>query len=74
MLDARSAHLDDDVAPAAGDRSMDLRDRRGRDRRLVDACERVDSDLLLDHAPDLGEIDGRHLVDEAAELLDVDVR
>jgi hypothetical protein len=53
---------------------VDLRDRRSRERLRLDADERVRRQLLSDDLPDLLERNGRNLVDELAELLDVDVR
>jgi hypothetical protein len=51
---------------------VDLRDGGGRDRSRVDAHEDV-AEGLADDRLELGERHRRHLVDEAPELLDVDV-
>jgi hypothetical protein len=61
-------------ATAPEQRRVDLRDRRSRERLRLDADERVRRQLLGDDLPDLLERNGRNLVDELAELLDVDVR
>jgi hypothetical protein len=53
---------------------VDLRDRRGRQRCLVDLREWIVGEIFGDDAPDLLERNGRDLVDELPELLDVDVR
>ena len=39
--DARSQHLDRDLVPVGGPSEMDLRDRGGGDRRLVEGCEQT---------------------------------
>jgi hypothetical protein len=53
---------------------VDLRNRRTRQRLLVDPRERVRAELLVDRAPDLLERHRRGVVDELRELVDVDVR
>jgi hypothetical protein len=53
---------------------MGLGDRRGRERFRIEADERLGSEVLQDDRLDLGEGNGRHLVHEAAQLGDVDVR
>ena len=52
---------------------MDLRDRRRRERLRVDHGEVLEADVALDHRPDALERHGRDVVDELAELVDVDV-
>jgi hypothetical protein len=52
---------------------MDLGDRRGGQRLLVDVREDAGADVALDDRAELGERHGREVVDEPAELLEVDV-
>ena len=74
LLDAGAAHLDDHVAAVRKQCRVDLSDRRRRERLGVDAHEDVWRQFLRDHLADLLERDRRDLVDELAELLDVNVR
>lgn len=74
LLDAGTADLDDHLAAALQQRRMDLGDRSRRDGLWVDPREHVAREVFFDGALDLGERHRRHLIDEAAELLDVDVR
>jgi hypothetical protein len=53
---------------------MDLRDRRRCQRLRVDPREQIRVEILANDSFDLVERDRWHLVDEALELLDVDVR
>ena len=53
---------------------MDLRDRRRRQRRLVELRERALREILRHDAANVFERNRRDLVDELPELLDVDVR
>ena len=65
QLDGRPQHLDRDLAAVGGDGEMDLGDRGGGDRRVVEAGEqRVDrlAELGLDGAPRLGAGEGRQVV------------
>jgi len=55
-------------------RVVDLRDRRRGERLARDRDERVEADVLADHRLELVVRGRRDLVDELAELLDVDVR
>ena len=73
LLDPRPSHLDDDLAARAQQRSVDLRDRRTCERLLVEPSEDVQADVLVDDPARLRERERRHVVDELAELLDVDV-
>ena len=52
---------------------MRLGDGGGRERLGVDADECLGANVLVDHRLDRGERLRRHLVDEPAQLLDVDV-
>ena len=62
------------TSPAAlQQRAMRLRDRRCRQRLGIDAREHVVAEVRADDRVDVGERHGRHLVDEPAQLLDVDV-
>src|SRR5215210_2355983 len=68
-----TAHLDDDLATVREQRRMDLRDGRGRQRLLVDVREHAGADVALDDRAKLRERHGSDVVDEPAELLEVDV-
>ena len=73
LRDPRSLHLDHDLL--AGDKtgSMDLRDRRGRDRRFVEPLEEVAQrgpEVDLDDGAHIGERLRRHLVAQELELVD----
>src|SRR5919204_1215365 len=70
---SRPPHLHDDRLAGAEERRVDLRDGGGRDRVRVDAREDVAEGLAYDRL-ELAEWHRRHLVDEAPELVDVDVR
>ena len=72
--DPRPAHLDDDLAPALQQRGVDLADRRARKRLLVDRREMLETDVFRDRLPERRERKRRDVVDELAELVDVDVR
>ena len=73
LLDSRPPHLDDDLAAGAQQRAVDLRDRGARERLLVEPGERVEADVLVDDPASLRERERRHVVDELAQLVDVDV-
>ena len=69
--DARVLDLDRDVAPVGQSRSVDLADRGGRDRLLVELVEHVADalvELLLDHLAHVLEGDRRGGVAQRAEL------
>ena len=71
--DLRPLHLDDDFFAGAQPRRVHLRDRRGRDRRPVEADEHVverAAELHLDDPPDRVERLGRHAVAQQLELGD----
>ena len=71
--DLRPLHLDHDLLAGAQRGGVDLRDRRGRERRAVEAAEhRVERlpQLLLDDSPHDVERLGRHLVAALPELGD----
>ena len=72
--DPRPPDLHHDVAPIREHRRVDLRDRRCRQRLWLEPCERTLPEVLADDPLDLRERERRHLVDELAELLDVNVR
>ena len=76
MRRIRPLHLDDDPAPVGQRRAVDLPDRRGRDRRLleveVELLER-ELELFLDDSAGLLERERRHRVLERLQLED-DVR
>jgi hypothetical protein len=74
LHDAGAPHLHDHLPAGLQQRLVDLRDRRGREGLAVDPGEVVEADLGRDHRLDLVERNGRHLVDELPELVDVDVR
>ena len=71
--DSRSPHLRDDLLPRCEQAAVRLRDRGGRERLRVETDERFLAEVLAQHRLDLRERDRRDGVDEAAELLDVDV-
>ena len=72
--DPGPAHLDDDAATRLQQGRMDLGDRRGGERLGVDLGERLEPEVLRDHGLDQRVGHRLDLVDELAELLDVDVR
>ena len=72
--DAGAAHLDHHVAAVGEKRPVDLRDRSGRQRLGLELREGVVAQVLPDDPLDVLERKRRHLVDELAELLHVDVR
>ena len=74
LLDPRPAHLDDDLAAGTQQPAVDLCDRRTGERLLVEPGEDLEPDLLVDDPARLLEREGRHVVDQPLELLDVDVR
>src|SRR5882672_9780073 len=71
--DARPSHLHDDLATVLQEGCMDLGDRRARQGLLVDRGEVLEPDVLLDHLPQRRERKRLNVVDELAELVDVDV-
>jgi len=73
LLDPRPAHLDDDLAARAQKRAVDLRDRGARERLLLEPRENVQANVLVDDPASLRERERRHVVDELAQLVDVDV-
>ena len=72
--DSGSPNLDRDLAAVREKGTVDLRDRCRRDRLGIDPEEQIGIEVLIDHCFDLRERNRRHLVDEPAELLDVDIR
>jgi hypothetical protein len=72
--DPRPAHLDDDGAAALQERGVDLGDRGARQRLLVDRGEVLEPDVLGDRLAQRRKRQRLDVVDERAELLDVDVR
>jgi hypothetical protein len=74
LEDAGPPDLDHDLAPGREECSMDLGDRRCGQRLGIDVGEHVGAEIGLDDGRDVCERHRGHLVDELAELLDVDVR
>ena len=67
-------HLDDDALAVRQGGAVHLRDRAGGERLELHALEHVvprDAELLLHHLDHLGLGEGRHLVAQRGELLDV---
>ena len=74
LLDhSRPAHLDDHLAAAREQSAVDLRNRCGGERLRIDRREDALAEILADNGLELRERHRRHLVDELAELVDVDV-
>ena len=71
--DARPAHLDHHLSAVREQRRVDLRDRGGGQRLRVELDDRV-ADVFPHDPLDLREGEGRHLVHQLRELVDVDVR
>jgi len=74
LLDLGSADLDDHAPAVPHQGAVDLSDRGGGQRRLVDLDERIRRQVLRDDAPDVRERNAGHLVDQLPQLVDVDVR
>ena len=72
--DAGPANLHHHHPPGLQERRMDLRDRRGRERVLVDPREVLEPDVVVDRGANRSERHGRDLVHQLLELVDVDVR
>src|SRR5205085_515801 len=72
--DAGTPHLDHDVVAGGEQAAVRLGDGSGRERLRLEAHERIGAEVLPHDRLDLFEGDGGHVVDEPAELVDVDVR
>ncbi len=71
--DQGTPHLDDHVVSRSEQPAMRLGDRGRRERLRLEAHEGVRTEVGDHHRLDLRERDRRHAVDQACELLDVDV-
>ena len=74
ILDPGTTNLHDHLSAALEERRVHLGDRGCRERLRVDPDEDVGGEIVRDHALDLREGHREDLVDELAELLDVDIR
>ncbi len=72
--DSGPPDLHHDLPAGLQQREMRLRDRCCRKRLRIDAREDVVAEICADDRVDVRKRHGRHLVDEPAQLLDVDVR
>jgi hypothetical protein len=72
--DPRPAHLDHDFSAALQECCMNLPDRRAGERLLVDRREVLQPDVLGNRLTERRERQRLDVVDELAQLVDIDVR
>ena len=73
VFDPGTTDLDDHLATALEQRGVNLCNGGGREGFGIDPHEDIGGEIVRDHLLDLGKGHRRNLVDQLAELLDVDV-